>query len=172
MKHLLLIILCTLTFPFSIFAEEDARIDLPNAIGDFAEPINASRSSINAFSCAEIASGWKDNETVSKYLKIGHTHGTKFLSWMEKAPQEKMLKVAMNMAGFWNINSPGKSISPDFYLGRVSASVSSFLYDKYLKEIRPKSPPKDTVEYLKNEQNRILAKREKLFIDYQCLKLK
>ncbi|MFP5520643.1 MAG: hypothetical protein ACLGGX_12120, partial [Bdellovibrionia bacterium] len=159
MNKFLLVLFVTIAFPFSTFADEKVTIDLPNATGDVAAPINDSRASINAFSCAEIASGWKDNEVVSKHLKIGYDRGLKFLAWMESAHRDKMIKVGMNIAGFWNINSLGKNISPDFYLGQVSASVSSFIFDKHFKEKLPEYPPKNTFEYLKSEKKRILEKR-------------
>ena len=156
----------------SAFAAEEIKVNLPDATGEIAGPINDSRASINAFSCAEIAKGWKADADVENFLKIGQRRGLRLLEWMEKSPQDKLIKVGMNLAGFWNLNSQGKAVSKDFYLGRVSSDVSSFLNSKYLDSKLPQYPPKNTIEYLKNAESKLKKVREELFNEYQCSKLK
>jgi hypothetical protein len=153
MKNSYFTILIAVFINYSALAAENSKIVLPNASGEFAAPINDSRAAINAFSCAEIASNWKDDETVLKYLKIGNKRGEQFLAWIDKTPREKLEPVIMEVAGFWTTNLPAKAIGQDFYLGKVSGNVSSFVFNTYLKENHKKN-------------------KERLFSEYQCEKLK
>ncbi|HPI40752.1 MAG TPA: hypothetical protein PLJ21_08095 [Pseudobdellovibrionaceae bacterium] len=172
MKKYFLLLFVSFSLYRLVLAEDTIKVELPNATGDEAGPINDSRAAVNAFSCAEISTDWKDKNTVLKFLKIGHSHGLNFLTWMQKAPQEKRIKIAMNVAGFWNLNWQASLVNSDFYLGRVSANVSSNIYETYLKEKPPEFPPMNTMEYLKNKQASDAELRKKLFSAYECLKLK
>lgn len=154
-----------------IFFHFSNGVSAPDGMVEFAEPIQHSKSSINAFSCAEIVKTWKE-EDVAKYLRIGHRDGLRFLDWQKKAALEQRVKVGMHIAGFWILNLNAGSVSQDFLLGRVSADVSTFLNQKELQLKLRELPPANSKDSFKSEQSGVQKIREKLFSDYQCAKLK